>query len=79
MGVSIVREYTEKVKPPRTVFVKWPFGHPLGEPGKVQRAVVLEAFRALYTIDTPGEIIDLPFKWRRHDYDTYEEPGPFEP
>ena len=81
MGVSIVREYTEKVKPPRTVFVKWPFGHPLGEPGKAkqQRAVVLEAFRALYTIDTPGEIIDLPFKWRRHDYDSYEKPGPFEP
>ena len=81
MGVSIVREYTEKVKPPRTVFVKWPFGHPLGEPGnsKQQRAVVLEAFRALYSIDTPGEIIDLPFKWRRHDYDSYEEPGQFEP
>jgi D-proline reductase (dithiol) PrdB len=81
VGISIVREYTEKVKPPRTVFVKWPFGHPLGEPGKEKqhRAVVLEAFRALYTIETPGEIIDLPFKWRRHDYDSYEEPGPFAP
>ena len=47
VGVTIVREYTEKVQPPRSVYLKWPFGHPLGEPGKVkqQRAVVLEAFR----------------------------------
>jgi len=81
VGVSIVREYTEKVKPPRTVFIKWPFGHPLGEAGNVkqQRAVVLEAFKALYTIDTPGEIIDLPFRWRRFDYDSYEEPTSFKP
>jgi len=81
VGVSIVREYTEKVQPPRTVFVKWPFGHPLGEPGnrKQQRAMVLEAFRALYTITVPGTIIDLPFRWRRYDYDRYEEPGPFTP
>jgi hypothetical protein len=81
VGVSIVREYTEKVRPPRTVFVKWPFGHPLGEPGNTrqQRAVVLEALKALYTLTTPGEIVDLPFRWRRHDYSTYQEPGPLVP
>jgi len=37
--------------------------------------VVLEALKALYTISTPGEIIDLPFRWRRYDYSAYEEPG----
>jgi D-proline reductase (dithiol) PrdB len=81
VGVSIVRDYSEKVRPPRTVFVKWPFGHPLGEPGHIrqQRAVILEAFRALYQMRTPGEIWDLPFRWRRHDYDSYAEPGPFIP
>jgi len=81
VGVSIVREYSEKVRPPRTVFVKWPFGHPLGEPGKIlqQRAVVLEALKALYTITSPGQIIDLPFHWRRHDYDAYQAPGTLEP
>lgn len=69
------------MQPPRTVYVKWPFGHPLGEPGnrKQQRAVILEAFKALYSITTPGEIVDLPFKWRRFDYESYEEPGAFEP
>jgi hypothetical protein len=71
IGISIVRKFSEKVRPPRTIFLKWPFGHPLGEPFNVsqQRAVLTEAFNALYTIDVPGKIIDLPFKWRRHQYD----------
>jgi D-proline reductase (dithiol) PrdB len=61
-----VRKFTEHVKPPRTVFLKWPFGHPLGEPFHIlqQRAVLIEAFNALYAIQKPGEIIDLPFRWR---------------
>ena len=81
IGVSIVREFTEKVQPPRTVFLRWPFGHPLGEVGNVkqQRAVVMEALHALYSIKNPGEIIDLPFRWRRHDYNAYEEPESFKP
>jgi hypothetical protein len=29
---------------------------------------VLEAFNALYSIDRPGEIIDVPFKWKRETY-----------
>ena len=81
VGVTIVREFTEKVQPPRSVYLKWPFGHPLGEPGNIkqQRAVIFEAFRALYSITTPGEIIDLPFRWRRHDYEGYEEPKDLAP
>jgi hypothetical protein len=76
IGISIVREYSEKVKPPRTVFLRWPFGHPLGEPGNVpqQRAVVFEALRALYQIKEPGTIIDLPFRWRREKYEDYQPP-----
>ncbi len=70
IGVSIVRKYTEKVKPPRTVFLRWPFGHPLGEAfnREQQRVVLAEAFRALYSIDRPGAIIDLPYRWRREQY-----------
>lgn len=71
IGVSIVRSYSEKVKPPRTVHLRWPFGHPLGEPGHVaqQRAVLRKAFEALYSISEPGEIVDLPFRWRREKYE----------
>ena len=70
IGISIVREYTEKVKPPRTVFLKWPFGHPLGEPNQMaqQRAVMNKAFEALYSIQTPGTIIDIPWRWKREKY-----------
>ncbi len=70
-GVSIVRKYTEKVKPPRTVFVRWPFGHPLGEAFNKaqQRVVVAESLRALYSIREPGTIIDLPYRWRREKYE----------
>ena len=70
IGISIVRDYSEKVKPPRTIFLKWPFGHPLGEPGNVpqQTAVLLQAFEALTTISQPGTIVDVPFRWRREKY-----------
>jgi hypothetical protein len=71
IGVSIVREYSEKVKPPRTVFLRWPFGHPFGEPFNIaqQRVVLAEALRALYAISDPGVIIDLPYRWRRENYE----------
>jgi len=70
IGISIVRKFTEAVKPPRTIFLRWPFGHPLGEPRNVlqQRAVLSEAFFALYSIKTPGEIIDIPYRWKREVY-----------
>jgi len=72
IGISIVREYAEQVRPPRTAFLKWPFGHPVGEPHNKaqQRTVVTESLRLLYEIETPGTIIDLPFAWRRHKYNT---------
>ncbi len=76
VGISIVRDYSEKVQPPRTVALRWPFGHPLGEPGNKaqQRAVLFEALKALYRIREPGTIIDLPFRWKRESYDDYQPP-----
>jgi D-proline reductase (dithiol) PrdB len=70
IGISILRKYTEQVKPPRTIYLRWPFGHPLGEPFNVaqQKAVLREAFQALYSIKKPGEIVDIPFKWKKHVY-----------
>jgi D-proline reductase (dithiol) PrdB len=70
ISISIVRSYTEKVKPPRSIHLRWPFGHPLGEPGRSdqQAAVLAKAFDALYRIDEPGKIIDVPWRWRRETY-----------
>jgi len=70
IGISIVRRFSEKIKPPRTVFLPWPFGHPLGEPFNVaqQRTVLEDAFDVLYSIKTPGAIIDLPYAWKKERY-----------
>lgn len=70
IGVSIVRSYSEEVRPPRTVFLRWPYGHPFGEPGNApqQRAVLRAALKALVEIDAPGTIVDLPYRWRRETY-----------
>jgi hypothetical protein len=70
VSISIVREYSEKIKPPRALFLRWPFGHPLGEPGnqEQQAAVLGKALRALREIERPGTIIDVGWPWRRHRY-----------
>jgi D-proline reductase (dithiol) PrdB len=70
IGISINRSYTESVKPPRSICLDWPFGHPLGEAGHVrqQAAVLAKAFEALYAIDTPGTIIDVGWRWGRETY-----------
>lgn len=70
IGISINRPYTESVKPPRSIFLDWPFGHPLGRAGHVrqQAAVLGKAFEALYAIDTPGTIIDVGWHWGRETY-----------
>ena len=64
-GVSIVREFTERIRPPRSVFVNFPMGRPMGraQDDKTQRAVLLAALDTLNTIKEPGSIIDLPLKW----------------
>jgi len=70
IGISIVRSLTEKVKPPRSIHLYWPYGHPLGEPFVVaqQAAVLGKAFEALYQITAPGTIVDVMYKWRKEQY-----------
>jgi len=69
IAISIVRRFTEETKSPRAVFLKWPLGHPLGEPGRTgqQMTVLKSALRALETITVPGTIIDLPYRWKRYE------------
>ena len=68
---SIQRELTEKVKPHRVVYLRWPYGHPLGESfyAAQQRWVLLEALRALEEITVAGTIRDLGYRWKK--------PGPW--
>lgn len=73
VSVSITRDLTEAVGVPRAVFVKWPLGHPLGEPHAPfqQRTVIFRALHLLVTAEEPGAIEDLGYRWRR---ETYTEP-----
>ncbi|HEY8369518.1 MAG TPA: hypothetical protein VIM86_09425 [Thermodesulfobacteriota bacterium] len=68
--ISLVREVTERVRPPRAVYLRWPMGHPLGEPGRPaqQRQVLEDALDLLVSASTPGVIVDLPYRWRRERY-----------
>jgi D-proline reductase (dithiol) PrdB len=71
VSLSLQRELTEKTRPPRALFLRWPFGHPLGEPFNAaqQHWILREALQALEELKEPGVIIDLPYLWRR--------PGPW--
>ena len=70
----LVREVAERVRPPRALFVRWPFGNPCGEPGNArqQRRVVLDLLEAARGLTEPGAIVDLPYRWRREDWGTVE-------
>ena len=65
-----LKEIAEKVRPPRTLHLKWPFGHPLGEPGNraQQLTVIHTALSLLYADDAPGTIYEPDWRWRREQY-----------
>jgi D-proline reductase (dithiol) PrdB len=69
-----LREIAEQVRPPRVVHLKWPFGHPLGEPGNraQQLSVIHYALTALYITQEPGTILEPGWRWRR---ETYTDPS----
>jgi hypothetical protein len=71
VGISILKEVTEKVRPPRTLFLRYPFGHPLGEAFNAaqQRTILLDALHALETMVEPGTILEAGYTWRRHRFD----------
>lgn len=70
VSLSIVREITEKTPPPRALFLRFPFGHALGEPNKPEQhfAVLLLALRLLFEAEKPGAIRDAGLRWRRETY-----------
>ena len=62
-------ERMAKIKPPRALRVKFGRGSMFGEPGnaKRQRRVLLDALEALASMDAPGSIRELPYRWKRPD------------
>ena len=65
--INLRREVAQNVKPPRTLFVRFPLGAPLGPAGfsETHRAVILEALQALVEATEPGTIVDSARLWKR--------------
>ena len=59
-----------RVKPPRSLYVKHPYGQPFGQPGNVdqQRTIVEDALDLLKSVTEPGTIVHSPYRWRREDF-----------
>ncbi|HUX10173.1 MAG TPA: hypothetical protein VMW51_05985 [Terriglobia bacterium] len=55
VSLSLLRRVTEKVRPPRSLFVPFPFGYPLGKPNdaKLQHQIIREALNLL---ESPEEL-----------------------
>jgi hypothetical protein len=55
VSISLLKEITEKIRPPRALFVPFPLGHPLGEPNdpELQTRIMRAAFALLPRTDTP--------------------------
>jgi hypothetical protein len=62
------RERLGYIRPPRSLFVRFPRGSMLGEPGNKarQRSIVLDALAALASMKTPGSVLELPYRWRKY-------------
>jgi D-proline reductase (dithiol) PrdB len=68
--VSIARDLTAAVGTPRAIFLRWPLGHPLGEPHKPlqQRNVIFAALQQLVEAQEGGLIGEPHWRWRREEY-----------
>ena len=55
VSISLLREITEKIRPPRALFVPFPLGYPLGEANNpaLQRRIIHAALALLPRTDTP--------------------------
>jgi hypothetical protein len=65
VSITVARDVTEHVKPPRAVFVPFRMGHHFGVPfhRALQRRIILEALGYLTSAKASGEILELPITW----------------
>ena len=61
ISISLSKEITESVRPPRALYTGFPLGHPISFPGKVseQLTVLRYLLKYLEEIDIPGTIKEL--------------------
>ena len=61
ISISLSREITRKVRPPRAVYTGLPLGHPLGFPGQAfrQLQILRLLLKHLEEIKSPGTLIEV--------------------
>jgi hypothetical protein len=71
IGITLQKEITRKVKPPRALYLRYPFGHPMGEVFATaqQRTILVDALAALETVTRPGTIVEPGYRWKRHRFE----------
>ena len=70
VALALVSEIAEAARAPRMLYLHWPFGHALGEPGNVaqQRTILHDMLSMARAASQPGMVIELPYRWRRQTY-----------
>lgn len=66
LTLNLIPKVAEIVRPPRSAVLRFPFGSPVGNPTDEQKQlhVLKSALGLLETMDEPGQIVELPFKWK---------------
>ena len=67
--MSSALSITAAVNPPRAVYLDFPLGHTAGKPHDevLQRRILRDTLDALISVDTPGTIRRLPYRWTEDD------------
>jgi hypothetical protein len=66
ISISLAKNITKNILPPRAVFPGFPLGHPIGFPAneKQQLWVLRSLLKYLQEIDSPGSLVELdPTGW----------------
>lgn len=78
--MSSAYSVTQAVNPPRAVFLDFPLGHTAGKANDkaLQRKIMIDTLSALDSIQQPGTIRILPYRWAESDdwKDGVMRPGP---
>jgi hypothetical protein len=61
ISISLSKDISQKVLPPRTIYTGLPLGHPIAFPGEIfrQKQILRILLRYLKKMNSPGTIADL--------------------
>jgi D-proline reductase (dithiol) PrdB len=66
VSVCLRPDISLAMKVPRAVYLRFPLGNPMGEPGRAdqQSRILADLFNLLETAEEPA-VVELPYRWRR--------------